>query len=219
MLVQSQPTAPAGPSLVTTPLIQGVDDEEAICALFERIGQLCGFDVISHGTAASFLDAYEDARPGCIVLDLMLPDRSGLEVLQEVAERGGQLPVVFVSGMACVSEAVQALKLGSIDFIEKPFDIRQIADVLHRAIEMDVDRRSRSEERDVFRRRFETLSPREREVMELVVKGAANKEVAARLGLSHKTVEVHRANVMRKTQSNSLAELVRLHVAADDPPA
>jgi two-component system response regulator FixJ len=214
MLVQTKPTAPAGLSSVTAPLIQVVDDEEAICSLFERIGQLCGFEVECHGTAASFLDAYDDARPGCIVLDLMLPDRSGLEVLQEVTARGSELPVVFVSGMACVSEAVQALKLGSIDFIEKPFDIRQIADVLHRAVEIDVDRRNRSEEQDLHRRRFATLSPREREVMELVVRGAANKEVAVRLGLSPKTVEVHRANVMRKAQVRSLAELVRLHVAA-----
>jgi len=214
MLVQSKPTMPSGVSSATAPLIRVVDDEAAIQALFERIGQLCGFEVDCHGTAESFLNAYSDDRPGCLVIDLMLPDRSGIEVLQEVTERGCELPIVFMSGMARVSEAVQALKLGSIDFVEKPFDVQKIAEVLRRAVDLDVQRRRQSEDKEAMMRRFESLTRRERQVMEQIVRGAANKEVAASLGLSHKTVEVHRANVMRKTQAGSLAELVRMHVAA-----
>ena len=214
MLVQSKPTMPSGVSSATAPLIRVVDDEAAIQALFERIGQLCGFEVDCHGTAESFLNAYSDDRPGCLVIDLMLPDRSGIEVLQEVTERGCELPIVFMSGMARVSEAVQALKLGSIDFVEKPFDVQKIAEVLRRAVDLDVQRRRQSEDKEAMLRRFESLTRRERQVMEQIVRGAANKEVAASLGLSHKTVEVHRANVMRKTQAGSLAELVRMHVAA-----
>ena len=214
MLVQSKPTMPSGVSSATAPLIRVVDDEAAIQALFERIGQLCGFEVDCHGTAESFLNAYSDDRPGCLVIDLMLPDRSGIEVLQEVTERGCELPIVFMSGMARVSEAVQALKLGSIDFVEKPFDVQKIAEILRRAVDLDVQRRRQSEDKEAMMRRFESLTRRERQVMEQIVRGAANKEVAASLGLSHKTVEVHRANVMRKTQAGSLAELVRMHVAA-----
>lgn len=214
MLVQSKPTMPSGVSSATAPLIRVVDDEAAIQALFERIGQLCGFEVDCHGTAESFLNAYSDDRPGCLVIDLMLPDRSGIEVLQEVTERGCELPIVFMSGMARVSEAVQALKLGSIDFVEKPFDVQKIAEVLRRAVDLDIQRRRQSEDKEAMMRRFESLTRRERQVMEQIVRGAANKEVAASLGLSHKTVEVHRANVMRKTQAGSLAELVRMHVAA-----
>ena len=201
------------------PLIQVLDDETAMQSLFERIGQLCGFEVTCYGTAESFLRDYDDARAGCIVIDLMLPDRSGIEVLEEVSERGGELPVVFISGMARVSEAVRALKLGSVDFVEKPFDIRKIAEVLRRAVDLDIQRRSRLEDTLALRQRFEALTTRERQVMEQIVRGAANKDVAASLGLSHKTVEVHRANVMRKSGAGSLAELVRMHVSLQTDPA
>ncbi len=214
MLVQSNATGSTALSSATAPLIRVLDDESAIQALFKRIGQLCGFEVDCHSTAASFLDSFDGERAGCLVIDLMLPDRSGIEVLQEVTDRGCELPVVFMSGMARVSEAVQALKLGSIDFVEKPFDVQQIAEVLRRAVDMDQRRRQQDQDHDELRRRFETLTRRERQVMEQIVRGAANKTVAASLGLSHKTVEVHRANVMRKTQAGSLAELVRMHVAA-----
>jgi len=214
MLVQNKPTAPADLPSATPPLIQVVDDEAAIQSLFQRIGQLCGFEVACHGTAASFLEAYDDTRPGCLVIDLMLPDQSGIELLKEVTERGNELPAIFISGMASVCEAVQALKLGSIDFIEKPFDIQQIVDVLNRAIDLDRRRRTDGEGHRAIRRRFDALSRREHQVMEKVVRGAANKDVAADLGVSHKTVEVHRSNVMRKTEAGSLAELVRMHVAA-----
>ncbi|MCK5944499.1 MAG: response regulator transcription factor [Planctomycetes bacterium] len=215
MLVQTTTSTAPGLSNATAPIIRVVDDESAIQALFERIGQLCGFEVDCHSTAESFLNAFEDERPGCLVIDLMLPDRSGIEVLQEVTRRGCELPVVFMSGMARVSEAVQALKLGSIDFVEKPFDVQQIAEVLRRAVDLDLRRRQQGQDLDELRRRFDSLTRREGQVMEQIVRGAANKEVAASLGLSHKTVEVHRANVMRKTQAGSLAELVRMHVAAN----
>jgi two-component system, LuxR family, response regulator FixJ len=214
MLAHTSPAVPSGISSATTPVIRVVDDEPAIQALFERIGQLCGFSVDCHSTAESFLAAYNDDQPGCLVIDLMLPDRSGMEVLQEVTSRGCELPIVFMSGMARVSEAVQALKLGSIDFVEKPFDVQQIAEVLRRAVNLDRERRQQDHNQDDLRRRFESLTRRETQVMDQIVRGAANKEVAASLGLSHKTVEVHRANVMRKTRAGSLAELVRLHMTA-----
>jgi two-component system response regulator FixJ len=195
------------------PLVRVVDDEETIQTLFQRMAAIGGFEVATYGTASALLDALDDVRPGCLVIDLVLPDRTGLEVLEEVARRGIRLPVVFMSGMARVAEAVKALKLGSVDFIEKPFDVQTMVATLQRAIELDEQRRAVGADREQLRARFQKLTRRETEVMEQIVQGAANKEVAARLGLSPKTIEVHRANVMRKTRATSLAELVRMHVA------
>lgn len=195
------------------PLVRVVDDEPSIQALFQRMGPLGGFQVSTHTSAESLLESLDEERPGCLVIDLILPDKTGIELLQALAERGCHLPVVFMSGMARVSEAVKAIKLGSIDFIEKPFDVQQMTAAIARAVELDEVRRRADHTLDGIKKRFATLSGRETEVMELIVQGSANKEVAAKLGLSPKTVEVHRANVMRKTMANSLAELVRMHVA------
>ena len=219
MLVDATPTEAAGREARTAPLLRVVDDEPTILTLFQRIGERNGFDVECHDTATSFLAQFDDRRPGCLVLDLMLPDRSGIEVLEELTQRGCELPVVFMSGMARVSEAVRALKLGSIDFVEKPFEIGPLTEVLRRAVDLDLRRRQNDADQDQIRRRLASLTRREQEVMEQIVRGAANKEVAAKLGLSHKTVEVHRANVMRKTAAGSLAELVRMHVAVNSTPS
>lgn len=201
------------PETATTPIVHVVDDEISIQTLFRTLGRSAGFEVAAYGTAAEFLDRFDERRTGCLVLDLNLPDRTGLEVLQDLSERGCRMPVVFMSGMARVSEAVRALKLGSIDFVEKPFDLPVMLDTLQRAITADRQRRTELATNSDLHRRFDRLTAREREVLELVVNGAANKEVAIRLGLSPKTVEVHRSNVMRKTEANSLAELVRMHLA------
>ena len=181
--------------------------------LFQRLGERLHFVVEVYESGSHFLAEVDDERPGCIVLDLMLPDATGIDVLRKLVERGCRLPVVFMSGIARVSEAVEALKLGSIDFLEKPFDIEDMSAALQRAVAIDRERRRDGLDRELLRRRFASLTPREAQVMEHIVRGAANKEVAALLGLSHKTVEVHRANVMRKTRAGSLAELVRMHVA------
>ncbi len=198
------------------PLVRVVDDEASIRTLFGRMRDVLSAEVVAYATAKELLDSLDDGQAGCIVLDLVLPDLTGIEVLTELAQRGCQLPVVFMSGMARVSEAVAALKLGSIDFIEKPFTLEQMTAAIHRAIGIDLDRRRSADDEAQLRGRFRHLTPRENEVMERIVRGAANKEVAAELGLSPKTVEVHRANIMRKTRAGSLAELVRMHVAANE---
>ncbi|MBL8750462.1 MAG: response regulator transcription factor [Planctomycetes bacterium] len=196
------------------PLVRVVDDEESIQALFQSLAPVGGFEVVSYRTARSFLDRVEnDDRPGCLVLDLMLGDSTGIDVLKEMAARHDPLPVVFMSGLACVSQAVVALKLGSLDFVEKPFDIQTMLAAIRRAIDCDIAQRSAEKELARLQRNFARLTARETEVMDLIVQGCANKEVAARLDLSPKTIEVHRANVMRKTEAASLAELVRMHVA------
>ena len=195
------------------PLVRVIEDDAFISDQFARLDGTCGFAVATYPTATSFLTEFDDQRPGCIVIDLVLPDMSGIELLQQLAGRDCRLPVVFMSGMARVSEAVKAIQLGSIDFLEKPFEMAQMVDAVQKALHIDRKRREDGDDHDELLRRFASLTPRESEVMEHVVQGAANKEVAARLGLSPKTIEVHRANVMRKTRVRSLAELVRLHVA------
>lgn len=217
MLQTRTAMAEAGPLAAepaTMPLVRVVDDEPAIQSVFTRLGPLGGFAVTTHTTAAQLLASLDSERPGCLVIDLGLPDMTGLDLLHALADRGCPLPVVFMSGMARIAEAVAAIKLGSIDFVEKPFDLHTMLATIRQAIAVDQERRRSQHGRDNLRSRLAQLTRRENEVMELIVQGAANKEVAARLGLSPKTVEVHRANVMRKTGANSLAELVRMHVAA-----
>jgi FixJ family two-component response regulator len=147
------------------------------------------------------------------VLDLNLPDMSGLQVLEELVARDCWIPVLCISAHARVSDAVRALQLGGIDFLEKPFDLEAMRAALQRGLAEDRARRNRALLRAGMLARLADLTPREREVMDLVVQGMANKAVAAALGVRPKTVEVHRANVMRKTAAESLAELVRLHLA------
>lgn len=216
MLVPRPPASDCRNTLGAAPRVHVVDDEASIRSLFERMAGMLGCEVVTHETAKSLFEAIDPRRPGCIVLDLVLPDLTGIEVLTELSARACQLPVVFMRGMARVSEAVAGLKLGSIDFIEKPFTLEQMIAAIQRAIELDRVHRQSADDEALLRDRFRTLTPREIEVMERIVRGAANKEVAADLGLSPKTVEVHRANIMRKTRAGSLAELVRMHVAAHE---
>ncbi|GAB4159714.1 MAG: response regulator FixJ [Planctomycetota bacterium] len=208
-------TTPHQPPLeLSRPVVHVVDDEPAIQSLFSQMLEDQDAEVRLYSRASDFLSALDESRPGCLVLDLKLPDMSGLEVLQELSRRESRIPVVFMSGLAKVSDAVSALKLGSLDFVEKPFAISRMTDAINRALEYDRDRRRAEVELEALRSRLSTLTPRETEVMGLVVKGHPNKVIASILGVSPKTVEVHRANVMRKTKSSSLAELVKLSLAA-----
>lgn len=209
-------TAPSSAAVATPsqpPLVRVIEDDVLISDQFARLDGTCGFAVATYATAGDFLADFDDQRAGCVVIDLVLPDMSGIDLLQRLAERECRLPVVFMSGMASVAEAVKAIQLGSIDFLEKPFEMAHMVDTVQQALQLDRKRREAGNDQQELRRRFATLTRRELEVMEHVVQGAANKEVAARLGLSPKTIEVHRANVMRKTRARSLAELVRMHVA------
>jgi FixJ family two-component response regulator len=208
--------------LATPPCVHVVDDDASTQAVFRSLGTQLGWDIRCYGSIGEFQARADQDRPGCIVFDLMLPDGCGIDALQQLSARGNRLPVVFTSGLASVSQAVRALQLGSLDFVEKPFEPGQMRAALQRAVALDDERRRQTRRRQLLAARLATLSRREAEVMECIVQGAANKAVALRLGLSPKTVEVHRANVMRKTGSASLAELVRLHVAVHGdgrPPA
>ena len=167
---------------------------------------------VSFTSGRSFLNAVHPEDPGCLVLDYRMPDMTGLDILDGLEKAGITLPVIFISGQAEVATAIHAFKGGSLDFLEKPFQISEFSTAVKKAIE--ADRSSRSEQGNLasVQALENSLTPREKEVMNLVVDGSANKEVASALGVSPKTVEVHRANVMRKMQARSLAELVKMAV-------
>jgi RNA polymerase sigma factor (sigma-70 family) len=210
------PQAPERPADADVPLLHVVDDEPSIRLLFEHLGPLAGASVCTWGRAQDFLDGAQlddGQRPICLVLDLYLPDRNGLDVLRELRARGCTIPAIVISGMAAVSQAVGALKLGSIDFVEKPFRKEEILAAIRRAIDSARQHHQRLLDQASLASRLADLTPRERQVMDLVVAGLPNKGIASQLGISPKTIEVHRANVMRKTGADSLAGLVKLVVA------
>jgi two-component system response regulator FixJ len=208
------------PADTAQPLLHVVDDEPSIRLMFERLGPLAGATVRSWALGQEFLDLAQlddTDRPVCLILDLNLPDRNGLDILRQLAARGSEVQVIVISGMAAVSQAVASLKLGSIDFVEKPFRKEEILAAIRTAIARAQQRRQQQIEQRALSSRLQSLTPRELQVMELVVAGLPNKGIASQLGISPKTIEVHRANVMRKTGADSLAELVRLVVAARAP--
>lgn len=161
-----------------------------------------------------FLDAYEDGASGCVLLDVRMPDINGMELHARLRERGARIPVIMVTGHADVSMAVRAMKAGAYDFIEKPYNDALMLERVQSAIAYDLDNRRNQERVDAIRRRADTLTPREQQVMAYVLRSMANKIIAAELGISIKTVELHRANLMAKMQATSPTELVRLALIA-----
>lgn len=194
------------------PVVHVVDDDPAVRDSLRWLIEGEGLLVQAHASAEDFLGALVPEQPGCALVDLRMPGMSGLELQQALARRGVGLPLVFISAHGEVPLAVTAMRRGAVDFVEKPFDNGALLDTVRRALDADVLRRVGDEERAAMRARLATLSPREREVLEAVVAGRANKRIAAALGISIKTVEVHRARVMDKMGASSIAELVRLVV-------
>lgn len=201
------------------PVISVVDDEEAILELVRRVCAPMRWNVQTFMSAGAFLEVVDPDIPGCLILDYMLPDMSGLELLEELNKRAIELPVIFISGKAEVSTAVAAFKAGTMDFLEKPFEIDELYETVKRAVLRDKAAREERSRRRTVADRIESLTPRETQVMQMVVKGMPNKAIAVQLGVSPKTVEVHRANVMQKMQARSLAELVQMAIMHGDAEA
>ena len=198
------------------PTVFVVDDDRAMRDSLSWLLDSVGLRVRSYATAAEFLADHDPAQPGCLVLDVRMPGMSGLDLQAELARRGVELPTIVITGHAEVSMAVRAVKAGALDFIEKPFSDQLLLDRVRQALEIDLEVREVRRRREDALRRLATLTAREREVLNLVVAGKQNKEIASELGVSPKTVEVHRAHVMSKMCVDSLAELIRITLLAGE---
>ncbi|GGJ17206.1 response regulator transcription factor [Neoroseomonas lacus] len=186
-----------------------VDDDASVRASLDSLLRSVGFATRQHASPVELLGTPVPDIPGCIVLDVRLPGISGLDLQGELARIGVAMPIVFMTGYGDVPMSVRAMKAGAVDFLPKPFRDQDMLDAVAAAVGRDRQRRKTTEAAIDLRERYETLSPREREVMVHVVAGLMNKQVAGRIGLSEITVKIHRGNAMRKMQAKSLAELVR----------
>jgi two-component system, LuxR family, response regulator FixJ len=189
-----------------------VDDDADVRESMTWLLELGGFRVETYATAEAFLAAHDPSKRGCIVLDMCMPGFGGLDLQKELARRGDGRPIIMITAFGDVSGAVGALKGGAFDFIEKPFSDEAILESIRHAIAVDRESQDARSKRGKASSLLARLTPRQRQVMELLVAGKPNKIVAAELGLSPKTVEVHRARVMAKLEVQSFAELVRLSV-------
>lgn len=192
-----------------TPVVRVVDDDEAFRTAITRLLKAGGFDVRAYSSAGDFLLEEGDLLPGCVVLDLKMPGPDGLELQSAIARRTNPLPIVFLTAHGDIAASVRAMKNGAEDFLTKPVKKEALFAAIESALVRDDRRRSEREERDRIRRRFEALSPRERVVLEHVVAGRLNKQIASAIGTSERTVKAHRARVMSKMGASSVAELVR----------
>jgi two-component system response regulator FixJ len=187
-----------------------VDDDEAIRELWRWLMESNAIAVRTFASAAAFIEAYRRGDPGCLVLDVRLPGMSGPELQGYLKRAAIEIPIVFVSGHGDVPTAVNAIKGGAVDFIQKPFDYREAVSVVRRALERDAEGRDRRASQAQFAERLASLTEREREVMRFIAEGKPNKLIAERLDISIRTVEFHRANVMDKMGADSVAALVQL---------
>ena len=186
-----------------------VDDDEAVR---DSISMLLDTVDIPHrcfDTASGFLDAYQDSLPGCLVLDIRMPGLSGLELQDELRQRNSTMPIIFITGHGDIPMAVEAMRKGAVDFIKKPFRDQDLLDRIQEALESDQKHQLEKAAQSEVHARFESLSPRERQVFERVAMGQANKVIAIELDISERTVEIHRAQVMKKMHARTLAQLVR----------
>jgi two-component system, LuxR family, response regulator FixJ len=193
-----------------SPAVFIVDDDEAVRSSLRLLIKSVGLIPTALGSAREFLEKYDPAQPGCLVLDVRMPEMSGLELQEQLNRQGAVIPVIFITGHGDVPMAVEAMQAGAFDFLQKPFRDQDLIDRIQKALEKDRANRAVLNERSLIRKRLESLTPREREVLEMVSSGKPNKIMAAELGVSQRTVEIHRGRVMQKMGASSLAQLVRM---------
>jgi len=196
--------------LSAEPTVFVVDDDSGVRDTLRWLVESIGLKIETFASAQEFLNAYDPSRPGCLVTDVRMPGMSGIELQSKLAAEEVTLPIIVVSGYADVPTAVRSMKRGAIDFVEKPFDEQMMLERIQLSILEDARLRQERAARERTMARLESLTRRERQVMDLVILGKSNKEVARALDISPKTVEVHRSHVMVKMQAESLAELVRI---------
>jgi two-component system response regulator FixJ len=196
-----------------------VDDDDAVRNSLRLLLKSVGLPTVAFASAREYLESWHPAQPGCLVLDVRMPGMSGLELQEELNRRGAIIPVIFISGHGDIPMAVEAIQHGAFDFLQKPFRDQDLIDRVQRALAADQANRQSLAQRDMLRQRYDSLTPREQEVMALVTKGKANKVMAGDLDISQRTVEIHRARVMEKMGAQSLAQLVRMVMDLDLPDA
>jgi FixJ family two-component response regulator len=194
-----------------------VDDEEAVRDSIDLLVRSAAFKTATFASAHEFLATYTPDRPGCLVLDVRMPRMSGLELQQELNRRGWIIPVIFMTGHGDVPMAVSRMKLGAVDFLEKPFDDQQLCRTVAQALENAVGHRSEADQRERNQTLLARLTPRERQVLDLIASGRLNKQIADDLSISIKTVEAHRANIMDKFEVRTMADLMRKFLTARNP--
>ncbi|MGH8297183.1 MAG: response regulator transcription factor [Steroidobacteraceae bacterium] len=192
------------------PTVFVVDDDESVRSSLRFLLRSAGLESRAFGSAPEFLHGYDPAQPGCLVLDVRMPGMSGLELQQALNLRGAIIPVIFITGHGEIPMAVEAMQHGAHDFLQKPFRDEDLIERVRRALAKDANTRAALEEHQSIRSRLQSLTPREREVLALMARGKPNKIMAHELGVSQRTIEIHRARVMEKSGASSLAELVRM---------
>ncbi len=192
------------------PVVFVVDDEPLIRGAIKSLLQSVGLEAQTFATAQEFLRTVPVDGPRCLVLDVRLPDLSGLAVQQRLAETSNDMPIIFVTGHGDIPMSVRAMKAGAVEFLTKPFRDQDLLDAVQRAIQQDRTARQSRAEISRLRQRYDALTPREREVFPLIASGLLNKRSAAKLGMSENTIKVHRGHVMHKMGAGSLAELIHM---------
>lgn len=192
------------------PIVFVVEDEKMVRRALERLIRAAGFEVRSFPAARDFLSAERPEAPACLVLDVRLPDLTGMDLQQELMRAGDDLPIVFVTGHGDIPMTVRAMKAGAVEFLTKPFRDQDLLGAIEQGISLSRTAREHRKETLALRQCYESLTAREREVFPLVTSGLLNKQIAVRLGTSEKTIKVHRGQVMHKMQAASFADLVRM---------
>lgn len=187
-----------------------VDDDVTVCVALSRLIRAAGFRVQTFCAAAELLDSERLKDADCLVLDVHLPDLPGLELQQRITELGIDLPIVFITGRGDIPMSVRAMKGGALEFLQKPFADHALLDAIRQGVRRKEQARHEAEQLAGLRQRFQSLTPREREVFVLVVRGLLNKQIAAELGRAERTVKIHRSHVMQKMAASSLPDLVRM---------